>query len=620
MSDKNKKNGLSKALSSFGKSIANLFTFNKNKNINNLSEEAISSPTKTIVKNFVRNKLAMVGLFGFIIIFLLVVVGSILRPINLSFTDGSMQNVSPGYGYIEVPSELQKNGIKQISTGITFSVGLDDNGKFYIWGVDTNGVMDVPAEIQNETFTDVAAGNRHVLALSTSGKLYMWGSNSFEQASLPLSIETKLIGTSIKEIGAGENYSIILTEDNNLLVWGSVLQSKLDVIPEEYKDHIVDYDNTSINIILLLDDGTTAVVGVKGNQLGTIPEELTDKSVTLTDVAAANYTGLALDSEGKLHTWGVGTGNMQNVPSQLLDGTEKVKSIEAGSDHFIALTESGNVYAWGGDTYGQSTVPTGTTDVEYISTDYSQSYAVKADGSVKSFGNNGYLFGTDDLGRDLLTRLLHGGRITMVVAFVSVVISTIIGITIGLISGFYGGIIDKLLMRFAEIISSFPFLPLAITLSAMIGSSLDQTQRIALIMAILGFISWPGLARLIRGQILAEREKEFVLAARALGIKQNTIILKHILPNIINLIIVSMTLDYAGGLLTEAGLSYLGFGVLPPNPSWGNMLTGAQSTTVIQQYWWRWIIPATAVLLTALTVNLIGDGLRDAMDPKANEK
>ena len=208
----------------------------------------------------------------------------------------------------------------------------------------------------------------------------------------------------------------------------------------------------------------------------------------------------------------------------------------------------------------------------------------------------------------------------MTVGAVAVLISTIIGLIIGLISGFYGKWVDNLLMRFAEVVSSFPFLPLAITLSSFLQGYLTQTQKLMMIMIILGLISWPGLARLIRGQILAEREKDFVLAARALGIKSNVIILRHILPNIINIVIVSMTLSYAGSLLTEAGLSFLGFGVVPPSPSWGNMLNGAQQSSVIQLYWWRWILPAVCVLIAALSVNIVGDGLRDAMDPKANEK
>jgi peptide/nickel transport system permease protein len=208
----------------------------------------------------------------------------------------------------------------------------------------------------------------------------------------------------------------------------------------------------------------------------------------------------------------------------------------------------------------------------------------------------------------------------MTVGAVAVMISTIIGLLVGLTSGFYGGWIDNILMRFTEVINSFPFLPMAITLSSFVGGILTQTERLLLIMVILGVISWTGLARLVRGQILAEREKDFVLAARALGIRSKVIILRHILPNVINVVIVSMTLGYAGSLLTEAGLSFLGFGVIPPSPSWGNMLTGAQDSTVITFYWWRWILPAVAVLITALTVNIVGDGLRDAMDPKNNEK
>ena len=141
-----------------------------------------------------------------------------------------------------------------------------------------------------------------------------------------------------------------------------------------------------------------------------------------------------------------------------------------------------------------------------------------------------------------------------------------------------------------------------------------------MIMVVLGVISWPGVARLVRGQILAEREKDFVLAARALGLKESTIIIKHILPSVFNLIIVNMTLGYASSLLTEAGLSFLGFGVKSPSPSWGNMLNGVVNSIVIERYWWQWLLPAGAVLLAALSVNLIGDALRDAMDPRSNQK
>ena len=141
-------------------------------------------------------------------------------------------------------------------------------------------------------------------------------------------------------------------------------------------------------------------------------------------------------------------------------------------------------------------------------------------------------------------------------------------------------------------------------------------MRIFIIMLILGALSWTGLARMIRGQVLAEREKEFVTAARAMGVKEWKIAFKHVLPNIVSVILVSMTLDFAGCLLTESSLSYLGFGVQPPRPTWGNMLSGSNSSTVIQHYWWQWLFPALFLSLAVICINVIGDALRDVLDPK----
>jgi peptide/nickel transport system permease protein len=220
----------------------------------------------------------------------------------------------------------------------------------------------------------------------------------------------------------------------------------------------------------------------------------------------------------------------------------------------------------------------------------------------------------------LLTRVIHGGRISLTVGAIAVVISVVIALFFGMTAGFFGGMTDNILMRFTDFVMSIPFLPMAITLSAVVRGKVSEMNRIYMMMVIMGFLMWPGLARLVRAQILLEREKDFVLAARALGVRYHNIIVRHILPNIFNLVLVNITLAYAGSLLTEAGLSYLGFGVAPPTPSWGNILQNAQSLAVIEYYWWRWLIPGTFVVLAALCINLVGDALREAMDPRASEK
>ncbi len=617
-----KENPILKALKSFGKTLASLFTFGKKEvPVFNLSEEAVLSPTRVIIKNFKRNKLAMFGLVWFVLMIVFVFGGSALFPIDLYETEPVLRNTQPGTGYTNVPSELNSVGVETISTGITYSVALGGNGKVYTWGVDVNDVLSVPKTIAAENLTKIVSGDRHVVALTAGGKVYAWGNNNFNQAEVPYEISNVLQLETAVDILAGDQFTGILTNKGKLYVWGSTLATRLDIVPKEFQGNIKKAVASSFNILLLDNNGKVGIMGQSGTPLETaMPDYIKDGSVQLVDITVTLRTAAGIDKDGKLYVWGENFNELLELPEGIENA--KITQVTAGRAHFMAVDSNGKLYAWGSNKYNQATIPSELENekVTYASAGFYQSYAVTESGKVYGWGNNGFLLGSDEFGRDLALRLLHGGRVSMTVGAVAVLISTIIGLLIGLISGFYGKWVDNLLMRFAEVISSFPFLPLAITLSSFLQGYLTQTQKLMMIMMILGVISWPGLARLIRGQILAEREKDFVLAARALGIKSNTIILRHILPNIINIVIVSMTLSYAGSLLTEAGLSFLGFGVVPPSPSWGNMLNGAQQSDVIQLYWWRWILPAVCVLIAALSVNIVGDGLRDAMDPKANEK
>jgi peptide/nickel transport system permease protein len=217
--------------------------------------------------------------------------------------------------------------------------------------------------------------------------------------------------------------------------------------------------------------------------------------------------------------------------------------------------------------------------------------------------------GTDSSGRDVFSRLLYAGRVSLSVGLVAVAIYTLIGVILGAFSGFYGGWLDSFVMRLADIVLSFPALILIITVVSVLGPSIYN------IMIVIGLLGWPPIARIVRGLFLSLREHEFVLASRTVGASNGRIIFRHMLPNALAPVIVAATFGIANAILLEAGLSFLGLGVQPPTPSWGNMLKDAQSLTVLESMPWLWIPPGTMIALAVLSINFIGDGLRDALDP-----
>lgn len=225
--------------------------------------------------------------------------------------------------------------------------------------------------------------------------------------------------------------------------------------------------------------------------------------------------------------------------------------------------------------------------------------------------------GTDENGRDILYRLLVGGRTSMMVGIVVILIQVLLGTLIGGVSGFYGGWVDSILMRLVDIIMSIPTFPLLIVFGALMSDlKVDPGKRIYVVMFIIGIISWPGLARLIRGQILSFKEQEFILATEALGIKDSNKILRHLIPNVVPTIIVNATLGLGGAIMLESALSFIGLGVAPPYPTWGNMIQAANQYINMSQRPWLWIPPGVCIFLTVMAINLFGDGLRDALDPK----
>jgi peptide/nickel transport system permease protein len=219
-----------------------------------------------------------------------------------------------------------------------------------------------------------------------------------------------------------------------------------------------------------------------------------------------------------------------------------------------------------------------------------------------------FYLGTDQLGRDVLSRMLHGSRISLTVGFIAVAISILIGILVGATAGYYGGWVDSFLMRFVDTMLCFPSFFLILTIVAVLGPNIIN------IMVVIGITSWEGTARFVRAEFLSLRERDFVQAAKALGVKDFRIIFRHILPNALAPVFVTATLGVASAILIEASLSFLGFGVQPPAPSWGNILT--EGRTYIFDAWWLTVFPGFAILFAVLSFNLVGDGLRDALDPR----
>ena len=269
------------------------------------------------------------------------------------------------------------------------------------------------------------------------------------------------------------------------------------------------------------------------------------------------------------------------------------------------------------------------TDVDGVTAEYTieynpntKQYSVKQAVETRvydtySYPSKDHWLGTDRNGMDMLTRLMYGGRISLVIGFIVEIIATVLGIIFGGLAGYFGGWVDNLIMRIVDVFYCIPSMPIIIIIGAAMDSiGVAPMRRLLYLMLILGFLGWPGMARLIRGQILSLREQEFMTATEASGLSVKRRILKHLIPNVIPQIIVSVSMGVGGTIITESTLSFLGLGVKFPFASWGNIINDVNNLYVLTTYWFIWIPAGVLLLLTVLAFNLVGDGLRDAFDPK----
>lgn len=609
--------------------------------------ELIVSPGRQIFNRFMERKFAVFSVIVVLVMFAVVFIAPhFMTKYYDAFTETTQKDLPPTLSLMSVPGELKGN-IKMIDSYSSFSVGLSNEGKVYVWGIGSIGatginIMDIPEEVLNAKIAYVAAGQDHIIAIGEDGAFYGWGSNRFGQYAatetvtsnpnlepVPEIVRNGEIDVShIKKVTCGYQASAILMDDGTLYIWGNK-QAYANLDKFIGRTNIVDVDFT-LNYVVGLDTKQTSVyTGTKGlftnvrtqfSQVGTQKLSAYLDGRKINEIRAASTGICLLLDDGSIALTGDFPSDVQEVPA--LEEGELFIDIEAGTYHFSGLTNLGHVYSFGGDHYRQAEAPK-VDGAKKIFAGAFQSYAVDENGKLlNNWGLRGYLFGTDDRGANIAERVIAGGRITMTVGAIAVIIEIIIGVSIGLLAGFAGGWVDIFLMRVAEVISSIPLYPFMLILNSLLAQvSMSTDERLYMIMVILGFLGWPGFAYITRAQVLVARESEYVTAAQAMGVKPSRIAFKHILPNIVSVILVNITLSFAASMQTETSLSFLGFGVNYPQPSWGNMLSRASNAVAAINFWWQWVFTSAILILTTVCINTIGDTLRDVMDPKStNDK
>lgn len=617
--------------------------------------EKLESPSKMTVKAFFRRKLAVAALIVLILMFLLVFIGPLFMPMDMTFTDANQANIGPTMSMKKVPSDMEDQ-IITIDGYANCTIGVSEDHTLYIWGYTKDALTKTdyeafPPEIQEGNVLTASTGSDHIIAITMDGKVVGWGDKNRGQYGTYAAAEEDSIAEMPEELRDGTidvskfnsldcgYQATALVVDGKLYLWGNMnnYENMKSAITQSTNGKLAGVKKAVLSnkyIYCLLEDGSVSIPGRKAKSLlaknsagETVKLSTAMKDRTAVDITTTKSCCIVLLDDGEVLVIDSAKYGEDVVPQ--LTGTldngepEKLVKIVGGAYHVVGISNADKAYAWGSNDKGQCDV-NGITCTGAYAGAY-QTYLVQENGDsdelVKSIGLRGYLFGTDSQGRDTFTRIVHGGKMTMTIGAVAVIVSSVIAIIVGCLSGYFGGWVDMVLMRVTEIFSAIPFLPFAMMLSYVMSTKpISENMRIFIIMLILGLLSWTGLARMIRGQVLAEREKEFVIAAKSMGVKEGRIAFKHILPNVVSVILVSMTLDFAGCLLTESSLSYLGFGVQQPRPTWGNMLNGANNSNVIQNYWWQWLFPAIFLSIATICINIIGDTLRDVLDPKSSQE
>ena len=551
----------------------------------------VLSPGMMVFKRFIRNRLAITGLIILIVMFVFSFLGGLVTPYRQDQTFYSTESMLKEYAGATKNTELRYT----VAQGETFSKGAYAKMILAI----NKGQTTFASGSSNYTLSAAGEGLyivqevKSVLKVTTLKNLFSYSpSKSFSpSAEFKTAFETAFKAGSDTFSDAGVDYQIIRGRAE-----AGIGQAKQVAVASMRNFDAA--QQTDIALINSFAFRLAAELAIAGGQ-----------------------TQFSLDgiSYGLINQEGSYLINRVEAPGPRLLAVVSNYIVNAISPD-IFLTLDFKAAAVDAITGGN---PSFTyNDVVYTNALVHQTYNIKSrvDAYVfdmYSMPDAKHFLGTDQNGMDVLTRLMYGGRISLMVGFVVVILEILIGIVIGGISGYFGGWVDTLLMRFIDLFNCIPFWPiLIITGSVMDTMELDPYVRIFLMMFILGLMGWTGIARVVRGQILALREQDFMVATEATGIRVSRRIGKHLVPNVMPLLIVQATMGLGGIILTEATLSFLGLGIKHPLASWGSIINAASNPYVMTNFWFIWLPAGLLILLTVLGFNFVGDGLRDAYDPK----
>ncbi|MCI6005175.1 MAG: ABC transporter permease [Blautia sp.] len=551
----------------------------------------VLSPGQLVAKRFFRNRLAMVGLVILIVMFLFSFVGGMVSPYGESQVFRKQETTWKDYAgasyndaYIfrtkegmELPAAAQQKFILAVNKELD---SFEAAGKTY--GLEKMG----------DDFWVVSTEEPIATVLTLKGK-----SAYTESGSIPLTDEIK--EGYEKAVAAGENrfeadgteYSISKAgRQNQISVGGEIAVATKKIFNAASEDTAFSFEFEK-EALLALENGESSFVCEN--------EEFEIVIVDGEDAAEISQNG---EIFGTVSTLMVSPQTKGNFLS--LDFKEAVeKAILKKESTFTALNENGE----------EEIYQLQTKNTQYVIRNQ-QMTTVNRTFEAPS---GKHILGTDGNGMDMLTRLMYGGRISLMIGFVVVIIECILGILVGGVSGYFGGWVDTILMRVVDVVICIPAMPLYIIIgSVMDYYKIDPRIRIYALCIILGLLGWPGIARMVRGQILSLREQEFMIATEATGIRVSRRIFRHLIPNVIPQLIVIATMGLGDVILMEATLSFLGIGVKFPYASWGNIVNAVNDIYVLTNYWFVWIPAGFLILITVLGFNFVGDGLRDAFDPK----